>query len=160
MVFDIMRKGKSRGRGSSWLWKGSILVSIVPVLELGKIQAEDSIGSISLESTHHIQQVPVLSKMHQNLRYPMSFVLIAWEFEVEILTRIWLAEDDGKRDWPRTRRVSICLLKRAGAFDHCIDLAVTLAMKILVSNLFLLYYFYYYPINVLLFITDLEPYAF
>jgi hypothetical protein len=98
--------------------------------------------------------------MHQNLRYPMSFVLIAWEFEVEILTRIWLAEDDGKRDWSRTRRVSICLLKRAWALGHCIGLAVTLAMKILVSNLFLLYYFCYYPINVLLFITDLEPYAF
>jgi hypothetical protein len=60
----------------------------VPVLELGKIQAEDSIESISLESTHHIQRVPVLSKMLQNLRYPMPFVLIAWEFEVEISTRI------------------------------------------------------------------------
>jgi hypothetical protein len=33
-------------------------------------------------------------------------------------------------------------------------------MEIPVSNLLLLYYFYHYPINVLLSITDLEPYAF
>jgi hypothetical protein len=101
IVFDIIRKGKSRGRGSSWLWNGSVLISIVPRTGPREIHAEDPIEGIYLESTHHIQRVSVLTKMQQKSWYPMSFVMITSGFESSKIWRVRLVESDGKRDWTR-----------------------------------------------------------
>ena len=84
MVFDTIRKGKSPGRGSSWLWKGVSISILARVLKQFK-----RLSAIYLGDTYHIQQSqPDLHKRKEaKILYPMASVMIACKFQEQRSTR-------------------------------------------------------------------------